>query len=154
MPVCPAARRREVDYSGALFTLARLESALGKTTEAAAAYRKSYEANTADTRGLLALANSLFEHHQADRALRMLQAEVKRFPARNDLHLEYAILAERGGPGAAPTPAAGATLTHDEVISATRCVMAWQPVGAAATASPQSKCIPAAREMAQRVCLG
>jgi tetratricopeptide (TPR) repeat protein len=84
-------------HSGALFTLARLESALGKTTEAAAAYRKSYEANTADTRGLLALANSLFEHHQADRALRMLQAEVKRFPARNDLHLEYAILAERAG---------------------------------------------------------
>jgi tetratricopeptide (TPR) repeat protein len=80
--------------SGALLTLARLETALGKTKEAAAAYRKSYEANPADTRGLLALANSLLEHHQADQAIHTLEAEVKRFPARSDLRLEYATLAE------------------------------------------------------------
>jgi hypothetical protein len=50
-----------------------------------------------------------------------------------------------------PMPAASGTagaLSQDEVLAATRCVMAWQPMGASKDASPESKCIPAAREMA------
>lgn len=39
-------------------------------------------------------------------------------------------------------------LTQEEVIAATRCVIAWQAMGGSNSASPQSKCIPAAREMA------
>jgi hypothetical protein len=46
------------------------------------------------------------------------------------------------------TPAAFSTLTRDEVIAATRCVMAWLPMGGPSAATPETKCIPAAREMA------
>ena len=35
----------------------------------------------------------------------------------------------------------------DEVAAATRCVMAWMPMGAPNAASPQSRCVPAAKEM-------
>jgi hypothetical protein len=53
--------------------------------------------------------------------------------------------------GAAPAPrsaSGGAALTQEEMIAATRCVMAWQPMGGARDAFPDVKCIPAAREMA------
>lgn len=50
--------------------------------------------------------------------------------------------------GAAPAAAAGPTsLSADDVVAATRCVMAWMPMGAPTTASPESRCVPAAREM-------
>ncbi|HVX42130.1 MAG TPA: hypothetical protein VHB25_21395 [Gemmatimonadaceae bacterium] len=45
-----------------------------------------------------------------------------------------------------PSPA-GSALSADEIVAATRCIMAWLPMGAPATASPQSRCVPAAREM-------
>jgi hypothetical protein len=51
---------------------------------------------------------------------------------------------------ARPTPSSSAgmaTLTPEEVLAATRCVMAWQPMGGATMAIPEAKCIPAAREM-------
>jgi hypothetical protein len=54
-----------------------------------------------------------------------------------------------GGESAASAPAvAGGVLTADEVAAATRCVMAWMPMGAPNMASPQSRCVPAAKEMA------
>ena len=52
--------------------------------------------------------------------------------------------------GNAPTPppaSAGAALSPDEVVAATRCVLAWLPMGAPNAANPQSRCVPAAREM-------
>ena len=42
---------------------------------------------------------------------------------------------------------ANSPLSADEVAAATRCIMAWMPMGAPNTASPQSRCVPAAREM-------
>ena len=39
------------------------------------------------------------------------------------------------------------SLAPDEVAAITRCVIAWVPMGAPSTTSPQSKCIPAAREL-------
>ncbi len=44
-------------------------------------------------------------------------------------------------------PAAGATLSADESATALRCVMAWQPMGPPNAAAPDSRCVPAAREM-------
>jgi hypothetical protein len=59
------------------------------------------------------------------------------------------LIADNGVAGPAPTPSKTfATLTQEEVVAATRCVMAWQPMGGSNAASLQSKCIPAAREMA------
>jgi hypothetical protein len=55
------------------------------------------------------------------------------------------------GGGAAPASSTvGATpssLTADEIAAAMRCVMAWMPMGVPTSASPQSRCVPAAKEM-------
>src|ERR1051325_3003511 len=50
----------------------------------------------------------------------------------------------------APAPTASASVTSlepDGIAAATRCVMAWLPMGAPSAANLQSRCIPAAREM-------
>ncbi len=39
-------------------------------------------------------------------------------------------------------------LSPEEVVAATRCVMGWLPMGPPTQASPQSRCIPGAREVA------
>lgn len=44
--------------------------------------------------------------------------------------------------------AQGAALAPDEVAAITRCIMAWLPMGAPNAASPQSRCVPAAKELA------
>jgi tetratricopeptide (TPR) repeat protein len=80
-----------------LFHLAALDSVTGRWKEAEAGYRKSYEANPANTRGLLALAASMTARHQADLALATLQAEVKKNPQRNDLRFTLATFADRVG---------------------------------------------------------
>jgi len=56
--------------------------------------------------------------------------------------------------GGTPTATMAATATPsssplaaDEVAAAIRCIMAWMPMGAPNTASPESRCVPAAREM-------
>ena len=63
-----------------------------------------------------------------------------------------ALTALIGGDGAAPqapaAAAAGGSLTPDEIVSAQRCVMAWMPMGSPTDAAAQSRCVPAAREMA------
>jgi len=50
--------------------------------------------------------------------------------------------------GAPAASGANGTLSADEVAAATRCVMAWMPMGAPTSASPASRCVPAAKEMA------
>jgi hypothetical protein len=50
-----------------------------------------------------------------------------------------------GDPAAA---AASHTLTPEESSALMRCVIAWLPMGAPSTMSPQSRCLPAAREIA------
>lgn len=48
---------------------------------------------------------------------------------------------------AVSSAASGAALTSDEIAAATRCVMAWLPMGPPTTAAPESRCVSAAREM-------
>jgi len=58
------------------------------------------------------------------------------------------LMAPADGNAPPPPPAsAGAALSPDEVVAATRCVLAWLPMGAPNAANPQSRCVPAAREM-------
>ena len=46
-------------------------------------------------------------------------------------------------------PATGSSpVAPDEVAAATRCVMGWLPMGVPSQASPQSRCVPAAKEVA------
>ena len=66
-------------------------------------------------------------------------------------HARQQLLALVPGGGAAPesaAPSAGAALTREEIEAATRCVTAWLASGGASSASPGSRCIPAARELA------
>ena len=75
-----------------------------------------------------------------------VRTESFRNAARDSLQ---SLIAE-GGDGAPSAPrrsGASETLTRDEVIAATRCVMAWLPMGGTTFAVPEAKCIPAAREM-------
>jgi len=75
-----------------------------------------------------------------------VRTESFRNAARDSLH---ALIGE-GGVGSASAPrrsGATASLTRDEAVAATRCVMAWQPMGGTSFAVPEAKCIPAAREM-------
>ena len=46
------------------------------------------------------------------------------------------------------TAATASSLSADEIAAAMRCVMAWMPMGVPTSASPQSRCVPAAKEMA------
>ena len=62
-----------------------------------------------------------------------------------------ALMSTAGVSGAA-APNSGATttysLTPDESAAVTRCIIAWLPMGAPSTTSPQTRCLPAARELA------
>jgi hypothetical protein len=49
--------------------------------------------------------------------------------------------------GAAPSGSARPAMAPEELASAMRCIMGWMPMGAPTTASPESRCVPAAREM-------
>jgi hypothetical protein len=40
-----------------------------------------------------------------------------------------------------------ALLEADEIAAITRCIMGWLPMGAPNAASPQSRCVPAAKEL-------
>ena len=85
------------DSPDALYQLASLDADLGRWKEAEAGYRKSYEANPVNTRGLMAMAASMVAHNQTTQALNILQAEVKKAPQRNDLHFALAAFADRVG---------------------------------------------------------
>lgn len=41
-----------------------------------------------------------------------------------------------------------ALLQADEIAAITRCIMGWLPMGVPNVASPQSRCVPAAKELA------
>src|SRR5690348_14524516 len=40
-----------------------------------------------------------------------------------------------------------ALLEPDEIAAITRCIMGWLPMGVPSAASPQSRCVPAAKEL-------
>ena len=52
------------------------------------------------------------------------------------------------GVTAHPTLAAGgAALSAEEIAAVTRCIMAWGPMGTPAEATPDSRCVPGAKEL-------
>ncbi len=85
------------DNPDVLYHLAMLDGLLGKWKEAEDGYRKSYEANPANVRGLVALATSMMARNQTDQALKVLRTEVNKAPERNDLRFMAATFATRAG---------------------------------------------------------
>jgi tetratricopeptide (TPR) repeat protein len=56
-----------------------------KFDDAAKTFRQAYEGDPANLRGLTGQAEALFQMDRKDEAIRMIQAEVARFPNRNDI---------------------------------------------------------------------
>ncbi|MSV28802.1 MAG: tetratricopeptide repeat protein [Bryobacterales bacterium] len=80
-----------------LFQLGTLNLAERKFKEAEAAYVKSYQANPANARGLLGVVETYAIQNQFDKALQMLNDEVKKAPGRLELRLALGNTAVRAG---------------------------------------------------------
>jgi tetratricopeptide (TPR) repeat protein len=79
----------------AMFQLGAVEQGVGNAKGAEAYYRKAYETNPANLQGLLALSRLAIAQEQPDRALKVIQAEIRKSPERPDLHLALASTAQR-----------------------------------------------------------
>lgn len=51
------------------------------------------------------------------------------------------------GVGSLQPPVPGGALPAEDVAAITRCIMAWGPMGNPAEATPDSKCVPGAKEL-------
>ena len=79
----------------AMYQLGDVEQSVGNAKGAEAHYRKAYETNPANPQGLLAIAQLAIAQDQPDRALKVIQAEIRKSPERTDLHLALASTAQR-----------------------------------------------------------
>ena len=76
-----------------------------------------------------------------------LRSDVHRKAARDALlPLLAGVPAAAAAPAGAFTPSA-LPLGPEEVTALSRCVMAWLPMGPPASAEPDSRCVPAGREL-------
>lgn len=75
-----------------------------------------------------------------------LKTDVQRSEARKAVLALIGV--ERPSGDTAPDPVAASALSPDEVAAITRCILAWLPMGDPRSATPNSRCIPAAREIA------
>ncbi|OYV68266.1 MAG: hypothetical protein B7Z72_08440 [Gemmatimonadetes bacterium 21-71-4] len=96
-------------------------------------------------RDVVASVNSMYRGEVRQQTAK-LKTDTQRAEARR------AILALIGGErptgDTAPPPMPAAALSSDEVAAITRCVLGWLPMGDPRAATPNSRCIPAAREIA------
>jgi hypothetical protein len=75
-----------------------------------------------------------------------LKAETQRGAAREAVLALMGI--QRPPADTDPAPVSASALSPDEVAAITRCIMGWLPMGDPRAATPNSRCIPAAREIA------
>lgn len=75
-----------------------------------------------------------------------LKTDTQRRAAREAMLVLIGI--QRPPAGTEPGPLAASALSSDEVAAITRCIMGWLPMGDPRAATPNSRCIPAAREIA------
>jgi len=78
-----------------MYQLGDVEQSVGNAKGAEAYYRKAYETNPANPQGLLALAQLAIAQEQPDRALKVIQAEIRKSPERLDLRLALVSTAQR-----------------------------------------------------------
>lgn len=87
--------KRHPTSSDALLQFGELRLAEKNYKEAELAFRKSYEQNPADTRGLLRLCDMYIARNDSARAIEILRDESKKHPDRWDLHRAIADMAAR-----------------------------------------------------------
>jgi predicted Zn-dependent protease len=63
-----------------------------KYKEAEDMFRKSYELNPSNSRGLMGLSEVIMAQKQPDRAMQVLRAEIEKFPTRIEFRLALADL--------------------------------------------------------------
>jgi len=80
-----------------LFQVGVLNLSESKYKDAEAAFRKSYDLNPANLRGLMGIVEVYLAQNKVDQAVEMLQAESARAPNRLELHYAAANTAARGG---------------------------------------------------------
>ena len=83
-------------------------------------------------------------------AVRQQTARVKTEGHRKEAMAALAALTGGGASQMSTGPQGGAlgALSQEDVQAITRCIMAWLPMGNPAAATPDSRCIPAGRELA------
>jgi tetratricopeptide (TPR) repeat protein len=72
------------------YQLGLIDLAEKKYAESEADFRRSYELNPANSRGLMGVVETYFAQHRPDEAINMLQAEAAKAPKRVDLRLAVA----------------------------------------------------------------
>ena len=66
-----------------------------KYKEAEAMFRKAYELNPANSRGLMGQVETVMAQNQPERAVQLLRAEIERYPARLEFHMMLGNIAVR-----------------------------------------------------------
>jgi tetratricopeptide (TPR) repeat protein len=80
-----------------LFQIGVLNLADHKYKEAEEGFRRSYELNPANTRGLMGVVETLMAQNKTDQAIQVLQAEAAKTPNRTDLHVALGNIGVRSG---------------------------------------------------------
>jgi tetratricopeptide (TPR) repeat protein len=81
----------------ALFQLGVVDLAESKYKDAADSFRRSYDLNPANPRGLMGMVETQMEQHHPDQAMQLLQTESAKAPNRMDLVLALGNTAVRAG---------------------------------------------------------
>ena len=81
----------------ALFQLALVNFQEGKAKEAEDAFRRSYQAEPTNTRGLVGVAEIMLAQNQPDAAIQLLEDELKKSPHSSELHVALGNVAMRAG---------------------------------------------------------
>jgi tetratricopeptide (TPR) repeat protein len=66
-----------------------------KYKEAEDIYRKSYDLNPANSRGLMGLMETMMAQNQPDRAMQLLRTEIQKYPTRLEFHMALANISVR-----------------------------------------------------------
>ena len=90
-------RESNSDSPDVWFQTGVVELAVNHFTEAESAFRRGYELNPANQRGLLGIVETYMAQNKSAEALRLLQAEVDKAPARQDLLISLGNIAVRTG---------------------------------------------------------
>lgn len=79
------------------FQLGVVNLAENKYKEAEESFRKAYQLNPANSRGLMGVVETYMAQNRTDQALQLLQDETRRFPARTDYRIALGNTAVRAG---------------------------------------------------------
>ncbi len=90
-------RKANPNSADVIFSLGMVALNEGKYKEAEETFRKGYELNPKDNRGMVGVVETLVQQKKSDEAVKFLQGELAKTPNRNDLHMALGNVAVRQG---------------------------------------------------------